>query len=623
MELPPKGSLNGISFITLLLDVTESRLTGMIRMESGSIIKVVYLQQGNIAFASSNEKTDRLTEVLKRAGKLTPEQIEHAQARLKPNVSLGKTLVELGYINPKDLLWGARMQVEGILHQLLFWKEGNYQIIEGPLPREIVSLNMPVVQIIYDGILKTQDRSWVLEHIGSPQAVYALSPEFHEKNAQYKLPPLEVVSRVNARRTLEEIAVAAGMEAFEVCKTAAALQILKLLQKVESEPEITLREETPAPTAVIEAMDVPQEPFAQPVSLGQVLQIPTVEELQMKPASTRHVGEEAAAEPTFILAPAVEEEKPEPPTVIIPPQPEPPVFDEESDSPLSAPTIIAEKPVFYEEDEQDTEDVTPVEPPLPAMHLEEEDEEESAAPKVQFTESPIGRPEISVPLQSIATSRSKRDRTMHSSFNWKKIALLTAVLAAVAIGVVTYMRSQPTPATDLPSPSSSTSQLKTPEQEKPSRAPAPVADEPAAATPVPSEPKPAEPKPIEPKQAEPAPKTATPSPGSPLGLLQAGKLPQAATAWKKSLNPQRSRYTIQLEIACQHRTVDEAFELLSGSASELAIVPLNYRGQACYRVLYGVYPSQAQADAARGKLPSIFLKQLSPAQVIPISKALK
>ena len=94
----------------------------MVRLETGPVIKVVYLQSGTIAFASSNEKSDRLTEVLKRAGKLTPEQIEHAQARIKPNVSLGKTLVELGYISPKDLLWGARMQVEGILYQLLFGK---------------------------------------------------------------------------------------------------------------------------------------------------------------------------------------------------------------------------------------------------------------------------------------------------------------------------------------------------------------------------------------------------------------------------------------------------------------------------------------------------------------------
>src|SRR5438045_5659125 len=157
MEFPPKGTLAANTFIEILKDAAERGFTGMVRLEKAALIKVVYLQQGTVAFASSNEKADRLTEVLKRAGKLTTEQIEDAQARLKPNVSLGKTLVELGYITPKDLLWGARAQVEGILHQLLFWQDGNYQILQGPLPKEIVSLNLQIPLVIYDGIFKSQD----------------------------------------------------------------------------------------------------------------------------------------------------------------------------------------------------------------------------------------------------------------------------------------------------------------------------------------------------------------------------------------------------------------------------------------------------------------------------------
>src|SRR5215471_12372930 len=216
MQIPLKGSLAETGFIEILKDAAQSKLTGMVRVENGTVIKVAYFQQGSIAFASSNEKTDRLTEVLKRAGKLTPEQIEHAQARLKPNVSLGKTLVELGYISAKDLLWGARNQVESILHQLLFWTTGTFQILEGNLPKEIVSLNIPVYQIIYDGILKTQNREWVLQHIGSPEAVYSIAPDFHETNATYKLPVERVVSRLNGKRTLEEVSQVAEMETFEV-----------------------------------------------------------------------------------------------------------------------------------------------------------------------------------------------------------------------------------------------------------------------------------------------------------------------------------------------------------------------------------------------------------------------
>ena len=100
-----RGSLSEIGFIEILKNSAASDLTGMIRLENGPVIKVVYFQNGTIAFASSNEKADRLTEVLKRAGKLTPEQVEDAQSRLKPNISLGKTLVELGYISARDLLW--------------------------------------------------------------------------------------------------------------------------------------------------------------------------------------------------------------------------------------------------------------------------------------------------------------------------------------------------------------------------------------------------------------------------------------------------------------------------------------------------------------------------------------
>ncbi|HEY4490441.1 MAG TPA: DUF4388 domain-containing protein, partial [Acidobacteriota bacterium] len=204
MRVPTKGSIADTTFIDILKDAATSNLTGMVRLENGTIIKVVYLQSGAIAFASSNEKADRLTEVLKRAGKLTPEQVEDAQARLKPNVSLGKTLVELGYISARDLLWGARAQVEGILHKLLFWSEGSYQILEGPLPKEIISLNLSVAQIIYEGILTTKDRQWLLDAIGSPEAVYALASDFHEKNAVYKLQADPVVSLMDGKRSLEE-----------------------------------------------------------------------------------------------------------------------------------------------------------------------------------------------------------------------------------------------------------------------------------------------------------------------------------------------------------------------------------------------------------------------------------
>ena len=423
MELSPKGPLQEVGFIKLLLDSMEARRTGMVRIESGQIIKVVYMQQGSVAFASSNEKTDRLTEVLKRAGKLTPEQIEHAQARLRPNVSLGKTLVELGYISPKDLLWGARMQVESILQQLLFWNQGNYQIIEGPLPKEIVSLSMSVPLIIFDGILKSRDREWVLQHIGSPESVYQLDSSFHETNAQYKLPVEETVSRMNGKRTLEEIAHASGQDTFDICKTVAALEILGMAHKVESEavPEVALSE-----AAVEEAPAVPFDlnPIAptQNLSLGQVLQIPTVEELQNQSRQESILAPPAPAPstrvprtevPVFVEEP---EESFEPPTTRIAPIVE--EQDTENLAETNPPPVEKQKP-FVRRPE-------PAPPPQPTLRFEQATERYAPV-------SVADHEDAAVPLQSM-TRRVKAHRTSYGSNpNWKKVALIMGVVAVLAL----------------------------------------------------------------------------------------------------------------------------------------------------------------------------------------------
>lgn len=106
-----------------------------------------------------------------------------------------------------------------------------------------------------------------------------------------------------------------------------------------------------------------------------------------------------------------------------------------------------------------------------------------------------------------------------------------------------------------------------------------------------------------------------------MSLLKGGNLPAAAAAWQKELEASRSKFTIQLEIACQAGTVQEAVGLVP--SANLLVIPLTYHGQSCYRILYGVFSNETSAETARGGLPSIFLKQEAPARVVAIGKILK
>jgi hypothetical protein len=60
-----------------------------------------------------------------------------------------------------------------------------------------------------------------------------------------------------------------------------------------------------------------------------------------------------------------------------------------------------------------------------------------------------------------------------------------------------------------------------------------------------------------------------------------------------------------------------------GDSPEIYVVPISYRGQSCYRVLYGVYKNSTQAQSSIARLPQEFLNQASPPQVVPISKVVR
>ncbi|MCI0606133.1 SPOR domain-containing protein [bacterium] len=314
MKFPTKGLLSETPFIELLKDAAESGLTGMIRLENAPTIKVTYFQKGTISFAASNDKADRLTEVLKRAGKLTPEQVQDAQARLKPNVSLGKTLLELGYISAKDLLWGAHAQVDGIIHELLFWNQGKYQVHESELPQEMIHLNLPVASMVYKGIIKTQNREWILQHIGSPEAVYAVASDFEEQNRTLNLPVTEVVSMLNGQISLHQVAETSNLDTFEICKTVVALEYLDLVRPIMDEPlELT----SPAPVGEA-PVQVPVEPPA-PDSAAQENREDVSPASDVRVESPEPAAEISKPEPakTETIPPVKEEEEkipePEPP----------------------------------------------------------------------------------------------------------------------------------------------------------------------------------------------------------------------------------------------------------------------------------------------------------------------
>ena len=231
-DLEREGNFNDVNFPEIILGIHQARKTGMLRAENGSIIKVVYFREGEISFASSNEERDRLGHVFIRAGKLTDEQLEVAMARVDAKTSLGKTFISLGYITPKELLWGARRQVDDILQSLYIWREGRFQFIEGPLPKKIANLRLPTPQVIARTILAVDDRGWILERLGSLDTVFSTRRgAFDEVRALELGDEIEaIVAKVDGERSVRDVCATAQADDFTVSKVLYALHVLGVLE---------------------------------------------------------------------------------------------------------------------------------------------------------------------------------------------------------------------------------------------------------------------------------------------------------------------------------------------------------------------------------------------------------
>ncbi len=99
--------------------------------------------------------------------------------------------------------------------------------------------------------------------------------------------------------------------------------------------------------------------------------------------------------------------------------------------------------------------------------------------------------------------------------------------------------------------------------------------------------------------------------------LGAGRLREAASGFEASLAGRRGLYTVQLALACSPETVARA-NRSSGGAEEFFILPKEFDGRACYRLLWGAYPGRKSAESARTSVPAAFKKARDAPFVAPI-----
>ena len=334
-QQPLQGRLEDVHFSEILLTISQRKETGVLHVVRYRIEKDIYFQDGRIVFAKSNDRDERLGELVLRSGKIGYRHLDESSKKVVPGLRLGTILVQEGFLKASDLYLGVIQQVEEIVYSIFDWSEGTFAFRNGELPtKEVITLSISTPDIILKGISRVWRWSWVRDWVGPLNTVYVRKDDWENVAKRMSITPQiqAMIDLLEKPRLLEEILDISAMSNFETCKLLWSLLIIGLIQpamaqistlQMPFEPEITSdifitdhEAEKPAPWP---HDDTPA------LAKQQEVEIPTEE-----PVIIPH-------EQFFI--PASMEEKVEPPLRYDPLSEETPI-----ETPLQVPIVIPPQP---------------------------------------------------------------------------------------------------------------------------------------------------------------------------------------------------------------------------------------------------------------------------------------
>jgi len=236
-ELTIRGEIETSSVPELLRSLLGSGETGILTLRRGDATKSIFIQQGRVVYAASNNADERLGESLVIRGKITARQFLEASKMIRPGRRLGGILVEMEALDSEDLMPSVEVQVHDILMELFDWTHGEYELVIKDMdPAQILSLHISTENLILEGIRRSRSFSQVIRGIGDIDAVLVPSGT---TDVLYKLDltaeEQEILSHVNGRATVEQICDVSYLSNFETCRILWAFKVLGVIRRSGAE----------------------------------------------------------------------------------------------------------------------------------------------------------------------------------------------------------------------------------------------------------------------------------------------------------------------------------------------------------------------------------------------------
>ena len=252
--MPLQGNIRDFSTTQLLNLVNLSRRTGMLtifdsvptgevdamkqpKMAPGDEKAKIGFNKGRLIFASLSNQDNGLVAVLNKAGKLNNEQAKVLKERTKntSDKALAMRLMGAKYVSQSDIVTCIKQHMVDVVMGLMSWTEGPFRFDDDVTPgKENILVPVDLGPVIIQGARVIEEQQELVKHIPNLDVSlkFPENPREKFKGVQLKVEEWKVVSYVNPKNTIRQIAKANNMSDIEIRKVIFGLEQAGLVEIV-------------------------------------------------------------------------------------------------------------------------------------------------------------------------------------------------------------------------------------------------------------------------------------------------------------------------------------------------------------------------------------------------------
>jgi hypothetical protein len=258
-----KGNLRDFSITQLLNLINLARKTGTLSIEATGQQAQIWFKEGQLVFASLGNHDGHLVQLLFKAGKLSQEQTRTVLSRAKTtnDKQLGIMLIEAGHVTQDDILQSVRQHSQDVVFQVFGWSDGMFRFEPNVLPPEDrITVPIKLENIIMEGTRRARELEQLQDELPNLDMALRFTdrPDARLRNINLSVEEWRVVSFINPRNSIRQIAKANNMSEFQIRRIVYSMLQAGLVELVR--PEGVDVAPMPRPGTVAAAPSQPRRP---------------------------------------------------------------------------------------------------------------------------------------------------------------------------------------------------------------------------------------------------------------------------------------------------------------------------------------------------------------------------